>query len=502
MSDLLSRSALTVRGLAVRDTVTARTVLEDVSFSLSPGEVVCLAGPSGAGKSTAALALIGLLPERLQVEQGELELDGEVIALSRGESIAAWRGRRVSMIFQDPLASLNPVLPCGGQVEEPLRLHTQLSQIERQVRVIETFREMGFDDPERIYRAFPGELSGGQCQRVMLAMAVIMRPMLLLADEPTASLDADSGKIVLELLSRLKSTQDTAVLLIAHDLDRVQPYIDRTLWMRDGRLQSTPGRNSVGESGRFDSVPRLAVPPILSVRSLSKTFLRRNLLARTVERVAVFSDVSLDLHPGEMVGVVGESGSGKTTLGRCIAGLVPYDQGEIRFEDRPVDPRNPGAGGGIQMVYQSPFASLNPLMRIGEAVEEGLRVRGVPQSERMEQVLDLLDKVGLNRKYYSHFPRELSGGERQRVAIARALARQPRLLVADEPTASLDDYTGAQVLDLLKGLTRTLDLSLLLISHDRKAIARVCDRVVALWSGKMVETEVEIEQTQITREVY
>jgi peptide/nickel transport system ATP-binding protein len=445
--------------------------------------------------------LTGLLPERLQVEQGELELDGEIIALSRGESIAAWRGRRVGMIFQDPLASLNPVLSCGRQVEEPLRLHTQLSQTERQGRVIETFLEMGFDDPWRIYRAFPGELSGGQCQRVMLAMAVIMRPTMLLADEPTASLDANSGKIVLELLSRLKSAQETAVLLIAHDLDRVQPYIDRTLWIRDGRLQFTPGRNAVGTSEKFASVPRLAVPPLLSVRFVSKTFLRRNLLARTVERVVVFSDVSLDLYPGEVVGVVGESGSGKTTLGRCIAGLLAHDQGEIRFEGRLVDPRNPGAGGGIQMVYQSPFASLNPLMRIGEAIAEGLRVRGVPPGQRREQVLDLLDKVGLSRKYYSHFPRELSGGERQRVAIARALARQPRLLVADEPTASLDELTGAQVLDLLKGLTRTLDLSLLLISHDRRAIARVCDRVVALWGGKAVETEAEMEEAPITREV-
>lgn len=491
--------ALSVRGLSVRDTQTGKTILDDVSFDLRQGELVCLVGPSGSGKSTTALATMGLVSRPLDIARGMGSLVDQEICFTEPQYLARLRGYRLSMIFQDPFSSLNPVLPCGQQAEEPLKIHTEARRLERRHKVLALFQEMGFEDPERIYRSRPADLSGGQLQRVMIAMAIVLNPSVLIADEPTTALDPVSQKGIIDLLLHLKETRGMAILLITHDRDLASMVSDHTLSMRDGRLVE----DAYQKAGRIESSPGPVAASgaevgahgsdvLVSVRGLTKVFVRRNALTSRLARVSALEKVSLEIRRSEIVGVIGASGSGKTTLGRCIAGLTLADSGEIVLDgSRVLSQAGRGHGSAVQMVYQSPYASLNPTMRVGEAVEEGPRARGTPRPERKDLAVRLLGQVGLDESVYDRFPRELSGGERQRVAIARALAGNPKLLVADEPTASLDERTGAQVLDLLKGLARTLGLSVLLISHDRKVIARVCDRVIALCGGVVIEARPE-----------
>lgn len=484
-------TVLRIENLTVKDGYTGTSLLDNISFELKMGELVCLTGPSGSGKSTTALALMGLLPRNLRVTNGQVHVASHDILTATPEELATIRGKKIGIVFQDSLSSLNPVLPCGVQVEEPLKLHTGLNAAQRRESVLTIFREMGFDNPERIYRSFPNQLSGGQRQRVMLGMAVILEPQVLIADEPTSALDASSAELILGLISGLKNRLGMSVLLITHDVDLAKQYTTHILGIRAGRMTQAPMLSSEIDSISPDRAkkrtPTAAHKSIslLSVKSLSKMFKRRNLFTGRVDRVAVLDDISLTIDSGEIVGIVGESGVGKTTLGRCIAGLEIPDTGDINLDNQPVTIRRHRTPHPIQVVYQSPFASLSPTMRIGESVQEGLRSRGLTPEMRKEIVISLLDKVGLPATFYTRFPMGMSGGERQRVAIARCLAAKPKLLVADEPTASLDDQSKEQVLSLLQMLVHGSGLSILLISHDIKTVARVCTRVLRLKSGSL-----------------
>lgn len=488
-------NALSVADLCVRDAVRSRAVIEGVCFEVARGEFVSLVGPSGSGKSTTVLSVLGLLRPPLEPVSGSGQLAGAPVEFSDPSSVAGFRGTRAAMIFQDPFASLNPVLRCGTQVEEPLRIHTDLDRGRRRERVLELFSEVGFEDPGRVCESLPSELSGGQVQRVMIAMAVALEPVLLLADEPTTALDPSTERVVVGLLDRLRRKHGMAVMLITHDAQLAESVSDRILSMREGRLMSreAPDRgrySAVGSAARFRAAPGRAFGSerIMSVRAVSKTFRRQSSFGGDDRQIRALREISLDIHRGEIVGVFGPSGSGKTTLGRCLAGLEGADAGTILLEDAAISaPRRIGRTSPVQLIYQNPYASLNPVMAVGDAIEEGLRSRRVPHRQRRGRALRLLTLVGLPKEFYSRLPRELSGGERQRIVIARALAVEPKILVADEPTASLDERTGTRILGLLARLSRELGLSVLLISHDLEAVARVAVRVVKLEDGRLRE---------------
>ena len=482
---------LSVSNLSVRDRIRAQTIVEEVSLAVAPGEFVSLVGPSGSGKSTTVLSVLGLLPSSLEPVGGSGELAGTGVNFAEPSTVAGLRGKQAGIIFQDPFTGLNPVLRCGVQAEEPLRIHTDLGRRQRRVRVLDLFREVGLDDPERICGSLPSELSGGQVQRVMIAMAVAMEPALLLADEPTTALDAATERSVIRLLDRLRRDRGMAVVLITHDMELAASVSDRIIAMREGRLIASgdPLQDTEAEPAAIDrAVPKGATVGgcLVQVRAVSKAFARRGLFGGTGHQVQALDDVSFDIRRGEIVGVVGPSGSGKTTLGRCLAGLERPDAGTVQIGDAPNSGKNRfGKPSSVQVVYQNPFASLNPLMTVGDAIEEGLRSRRIPRGERRKYCRDLLTEVGLPHYFLGRRPAELSGGERQRIAIARALAADPRVLVADEPTASLDEVAGARILELLARLSHESELAVLLISHDRKSVHRLATRIFVMEEGKL-----------------
>ena len=485
-------TALSVTGLKVRDRSRGRTIVDDVSFEVAPGEIVSLVGPSGSGKSTTVLGIMGLLCSPLEVVGGSGRIGSVPVDFTDAAAIGELRGTGAAMIFQDPFASLNPVLRCGAQAEEPLRLHTELGRRERRTRVLELFSEVGFDDPLRIYNSLPSELSGGQLQRVMIAMATALDPALLLADEPTTALDPASERTVIGLLGRLRRERGMAVVMITHDAELATSVSNRVLAMGDGRLSvlGSPAQSPDITSTAIPQAPLLkpnGAGYLITACELTKIFGRR---ATPDGGIRGIRDVSLGIHRGEVVGVVGPSGSGKTTLGRCLAGLERPDKGTVQLEGATASVSHSiGSVAPVQLIYQSPYASLNPVMPVGEAVEEALRSRRVSRQERRNRALRLLAQVGLSADFYDRLPKALSGGERQRVVIARALAAEPHVLVADEPTASLDEHTATSILRLLKQLSYQSVLGVLLISHDRKAIVRIADRVMLMDDGSLGPAE-------------
>lgn len=487
--------SLVVDGLTVIDFDSKSTIVNNISFRLAPGELLCLTGPSGSGKSTLSLALLRLLPKPLKITTGIVSIGTIVLTAATDESLSLVRGKDIAFIPQDPFAALNPVFRCGVQVEEPLRLHTDWGRARCRETVLLMFRRMGFEQPERIYRSFPSELSGGQRQRVMLAMATILQPRVLIADEPTTALDPQSADLMLDLLSNLRDKFGTAILLITHDLMLIRDRASRIITIDHGELthpslqqKNIPITNSYAKQSVDQNRRNEKETVLLDVRGLSKTFRRKAWWYGFAKQVPVLHDVSISLRTSEVLGVVGPSGQGKTTLGRCIAGLELPDAGSILLNGKPL----PSIGRGphpVQVVYQSPYASLNPLMPVGVAIEEGMRSRTILAQEKKAEAIRLLQQVGLPAAYYSRMPQELSGGERQRVVIARCLAAKPKLLVADEPTASLDDRSKDNILKLLLEQTRISGLGVLLISHDMETVSRVCDRIVQLKGAANASSE-------------
>ena len=481
--------------------------LEDVSFSLHAGEILCMVGESGSGKSVAASAVMRLLPPGVRLARGRIALAGADLLAMSEPAMRRVRGARIAMIFQDPMTALNPLRRIGDQVGEMFAAHTDLPRGEVRRRVLALLEEVRLPDPASAARAFPHELSGGQRQRAVIAMALALEPAVLIADEPTTALDVTTQAQILALIRDLQRRRGTAVLFITHDFGVVADIADRVAVMQAGRMVEQGPAADVLQRAQHPytqaliaAVPPLAraaapaplthAPPVLVMQGVSKTFGRPGLFRRGRVTRAV-DDVSLALPRCGTLGIVGESGSGKSTLARCIVRLLEPDAGSVLLHGTDLlrltrrDMRRQAAR--VQMVFQDPFASLNPRRRAGELVAQGPMLHGVGRAEAMARARELFALVGLRPDAIDRFPHEFSGGQRQRIGLARALALRPEVLVADEAVSALDVSVQAQVLRLLADLRARLGLSMIFITHDLRVAAQICDRVAVMRGGRVVE---------------
>ena len=474
--------------------------VEDVSLTVNPGEILCVVGESGSGKSVTANAVMGLLPKGLPVRNGAMELLGQNLRGLGPEALRKLRGDRMAMIFQEPMTALNPLMRVGDQIGEAIRVHGR----QPGGRVLELLEAVRLPDPAAIARSHPFRLSGGQRQRVMIAMALALEPALLIADEPTTALDVTTQMSILRLIRDIQQRRGTGVLFITHDFGVVAEIADRVAVMRHGRIVEQGAAADVLNQPQHDYTKALiaAVPsgaaerppveaaPLLQVSGLQKTYTRGGWIGGRVTVPAV-RDVTFTLARGETLGVVGESGSGKSTLARCIVKLVVPEAGEIRFDGADLRPLSRAAWkpyrSRVQMIFQDPYASLNPRRRVGDAIAEGPITHGLPRAEALARARELLALVQLDPGAMERYPHEFSGGQRQRIGIARALAMRPELLIADEPVSALDVSVQAQVLALLADIRARLGLTMLFITHDLRVAAQICDRVAVMRRGEIVE---------------
>jgi ABC-type microcin C transport system duplicated ATPase subunit YejF len=486
--------------------------VEDVSFTVAAGEVLALVGESGSGKSLTALAVLGLLPSAAFVSGGAIRFDGHEITALSERSRRLLRGRETAMVFQDPMQYLNPVMTCGAQTAEPLRVLEGLSAREASLRVRELFAEVGLPDPAKHEGQYPHELSGGMRQRVLIAMMLAQRPRLLVADEPTTALDATVQAQILALLRELARKRGMALLLITHDLGAVARTADRAAVMKSGRTVETLSVADLFSRAShpytrmlLDAMPRAhvpagegrpaeAAPVLLSARDIRVEYpVSGGLFGAARGTAKAVDGVSVDVRSGETLAIVGESGSGKSTLGRALIRLGPVTSGALTWDGKTDLRTLDGAGlrafrRDAQMVFQDPYASLNPRLSAGYLLAEPMRIHRLhPLKEMKDRVAALLESVGLPASAAMKYPHQFSGGQRQRLAIARALAVSPRLVVADEPVSSLDMSVQAQVLDLLEELRGKLGLTYVFISHDLSVVERISDRVLVMHRGKVVE---------------
>jgi peptide/nickel transport system ATP-binding protein len=499
---------LDVRGLtiALPSGGDRKEAVSKVSFRVERGEIVCLVGESGSGKSVIAQAVMGLLPDTLPVTAGEVILEGEEIAHAGRDRLRRLRATRMSMIFQEPMTALNPVMRCGDQIDEVLREHTALGAAERHRKILDIVREVALPDPERIVRSYPHQLSGGQRQRIVIAMALVLEPALLIADEPTTALDVTTQAQILELIKALQARHGMGVLFITHDFGVVAEIARRVAVLRLGRLVETGEKDAVLKRPQHDytkmlmaSVPDLKpherrvpadAPIVLQTKKLDKTYAERGWFsARRVVHAA--ADVSLEVRRGQTLGIVGESGSGKSTVARCIVRLIDPTGGEVFIHGEEIAHRSHRAlrplRRRVQIVFQDPYRSLNPRRTVGEAIIEGPVNYGLSRSEAFERARRLMDLVRMDAAALERYPHQFSGGQRQRICIARALAMEPELLIADEAVSALDVSVQAQVLELLEEIRERLDLAMLFITHDLRVAAQVCDHVAVMSQGRVVE---------------
>lgn len=501
--DMSAETLLSVNSLSLEVAHTGLEVVKGISFDIAPGEIFGIVGESGSGKTLATRALISLLPPAIKVTGGSVRYKGRDVLTIKDRELRHLRGGEIGVVFQEPMTSLNPSMTIGRQLEEGLVLHTKLSPQDRRARILDMLKRVGIKDPEGALDAYPHEFSGGMRQRIMLASVMLLKPALLIADEPTTALDAVIQRDVMELMVELTRAEGTAVLLISHDLPMVARYTSRIVVMEKGSiveqgrtedlldapqhpytkklLSSLPFR---GEARALDT----SKAPMVSARNIVVDYAGRKSLLKKAKPKRALHGISIDIHEGEVVALVGGSGSGKTTLGRTIAGLVKESEGDIRFQGRSRDEDWRDYRLNCQMVFQDPYSSLDPRMTILALVEEALRlVPDLDAQAKRKRALETLEEVGLNVDYASRYPHELSGGQRQRVAIARAIARRPRFLIADEPVSALDVTVRAQVLDLFSDLQKRYGFSCLFISHDLGVVEQVADRVVVMQDGRIIE---------------
>jgi len=480
--------------------------LHDLSLHLAQGECLCVVGESGSGKSMLAKALLRLLPSGPRVEGGSIRYRGAELANLDEETMRQLRGRDISMVFQEPMSALNPLLSVGRQIDETLQAHGVQDKLARRRRIIELLGYVGLPDPERLRHSLPFELSGGQRQRVVIAMALAFDPALLIADEPTSALDVTTQAQILALLRRIQREKGMAMLFITHDFGVVQAIADRVLVLEKGhvveqgsaaQVLQAPGeaytRRLVAAVSASALHPRPALSdskPVLQARALEKRFSRR---AGWWQRrsTQALDGVDLQLAQGETLGIVGESGSGKSTLGRALVRLLSVDSGSIEWQGREVSSvsqaRLRGLRGDVQMIFQDPFASLNPRQRVDTILMTGPLARGASREQAAARAREVLELVGLPVAALERFPHEFSGGQRQRIGIARALALEPKILIADECVSALDALIQVQILELLEALQRRLKLSIVFITHDLRVAARLCDRIAVMHDGRVVE---------------
>jgi len=499
-----------VRDLSVRFASGPATVeaVEHVSFNIAKGEIVALVGESGSGKTVSALSIMRLLPyPSASHPSGEIFFGGKDLLKLPDHAMREIRGEKISIIFQEPMTSLNPLHTIEMQVGEIMKLHHGLDEATARVRVLELLRKVGLDNPERRLHAYPHQLSGGQRQRVMIAMALANEPDLLIADEPTTALDVTIQAQILELLKSLQRELGMAMLLITHDLGVVRRMADRVYVMSNGAIVEEGRTTDVFERPQHPYTRHLmsaepkgrppqpcpGAPVVLETENLKVWFpIKRGLLRRTVDYVKAVDGLSLKLRSGETLGVVGESGSGKTTLGLALLRLIA-SKGPIAYVGKRIDGMNSREMRPLrkemQVVFQDPYGSLSPRLSVGQIIEEGLTIQspGMSYHERRMRVMAALKEVGLDPHALDRYPHEFSGGQRQRIAIARAMVLEPKFVLLDEPTSALDMSVQAQIVDLLRDLQRRHELAYLFISHDLKVVRALSNYVVVLKNGKVVE---------------
>ncbi len=480
--------------------------LSEVSLSIASNEILCVVGESGSGKSMMANAIMRLLPNDVAIDGGRMMFEGRDLCAATPTEMRAVRGAGIAMIFQEPMTALNPLRTIGDQIGEMFSIHTDLSKADIKAKVLALLTDVRIPDPNAAAKAYPHELSGGQRQRAMIAMALALDPKLLIADEPTTALDVTTQTQILKLIRDLQQRRKTAVLFITHDFGVVADIADRVVVMQHGVIVEQGSAASVLNAPEhaytkqlIAAVPPLTAPPprklsdetILTIAGVSKTYRTGGFLGRGARVTEAVKNVSLRLPKGATLGIVGESGSGKSTLARCIVRLIDPDTGaivlsgkdwatmsreKVRRETR-----------HIQMVFQDPFASLNPRRKAAELVAQGPIVHGAPRAKAIADAKELFALVGLDPSAGDRFPHEFSGGQRQRIGLARALALKPDVLVADEPVSALDVSVQAQVLKLLADLRQRLGLSIVFITHDLRVAAQICDLVAVMKDGEIVE---------------
>ena len=508
-------------------TVGGSPLVKGIDFHVERGEIVALVGESGSGKTLSSLSVLGLLPEGVQHQGGVIRFNGEVVAAPGQRYPAGVRGSQIAMIFQEPMSSMNPVLTVGEQIAEVLVRHEGLSWKAANQQAVELLDKVGIVNPAQRARQYIHQLSGGMRQRVMIASAISCKPALLIADEPTTALDVTIQAQILALLQALQREMQMGVLLITHDLGVVARYADRAAVMHNGRIveqgavpallshPADPYTQKLIAASRPENHRRTAAlpdAPLISLAGVTKSYPQPHRLPFfPPHRHPVLQPTTLTIGRGEIVGLIGESGSGKTTLGRTAIGLIPADSGEILFDGinlvKASREQQQQMRRRAQIIFQDPFASLDPKMTVGEQIAEPLRVHKLrPTAEIPARVSELLTLVGLRPEHAARRPAAFSGGQRQRIAIARALALEPELLVADEAVSALDLSVRGQVLALLADLRDKLGLTVLFISHDLSAVRQVCDRVVVMYRGEIVEageTQQVLEQPahRYTREL-
>lgn len=479
--------------------------VEDVSFDVEQGQITAIIGESGSGKSVACNSILGLIPRPPgKIEAGTALFKGEDLLQLSEDKLRKLRGSQIAMVFQDPMTSLNPYLTIGEQLIEPLLQHQNMSRADARARAIELLEEVGITRPAERFRSFPHEFSGGMRQRVMIAMALINEPKLLIADEPTTALDVTIQAQILRLVAELQSRRNIGVIFISHDLSVVADIATRIIVMKEGSVVEAGSRDEIFNNAQHPYTRQLldAVPAghkdhnapddkvLLEVSNLSTWFKSPS---KGGEIVKACDDLTFDIHRGEILGLVGESGSGKSTCGRSILRLVEPTAGQVRFDG--VDLGSLASGEmksmrrRMQMIFQDPYASLNPRMTIFDTLAEPLLLHRICEKKNVESaVLRLMDDVGLARHYVRKYPHEFSGGQRQRIAIGRAIATRPEFIVADEPVSALDVTIQAQILDLIVNLVDEYDLTMLFVSHDLAVVRYIADRILVMHLGQIVES--------------
>lgn len=500
-----SAAVLSVEHLTVSTTAQERrTIVHDISFDVRAGETVCIVGESGSGKSVTSLAAMGLLPrDSLAATHGRILLDGEDVLRATPARMRQLRATRIAMVFQEPMTALNPVQRVGRQIDEVLRLHTRQSASARRASVLQMLERVQLPDIARIYDSYPHQLSGGQRQRIVIAMALILRPRLLIADEPTTALDVTTQKQILSLIRELQDEENTAVVFITHDFGVVSEIADRIVVMNRGAMVEAGEREQILARPReaytrmlVSSVPSLiprrappsGAPKVLEVISLDKRYEERRFWGAP-RVVQAAKDVSFSVGRGEITGIIGESGSGKSTVARCVMRLAAPTAGSIMLGDADLalarDLR--AVRRRVQYIFQDPYRSLNPRRSVGDSVAEGLVNYGMPRGEARVKVARALELVGLPPDAVNRYPHQFSGGQRQRICIARAVVMEPDLLVADEAVSALDVSVQAQVLQLFEEIRERTGVAILFITHDLRVAAQICNSIVVMLRGQVVE---------------